>query len=84
MVVQVYIDRWGLHSENERKVVDRNVNWHGHYGKWYRSSLKNKNRATIWLCNPGHISGEKHDPKGYVHPSVNCSTVYNSQDMERT
>ena len=29
-----------------------------------------------------HISGEKHDPKGSMHPSVHCSTVYNSQDME--
>ena len=33
---------------------------------------------------PGHISGEKHDPEGYTHPSVDCSTVYNSQDKEST
>ena len=41
---------------------------------------------TIWPCNPTsrHISQEKHDPKGYMHPSVHCSTVYNSQDMEVT
>ena len=26
----------------------------------------------------------KHDPKGYMHPDVHCSTVYNSQDMEAT
>jgi len=31
---------------------------------------------------PEHISREKHDPKGYMHPKVHCSTVYNSQDME--
>ena len=30
------------------------------------------------------ISGEKHDLKGYLQPSVHCSTVYNSQDMEAT
>ena len=24
------------------------------------------------------------DPKGYMHPDVHCSTVYNSQDMEAT
>ena len=27
---------------------------------------------------------KKHDPKGYMHPNVHCSTVYNSQDMEET
>ena len=45
-----------------------------------------KNRFTIWPCNPtpGHISREKHDLKGYMHPNVHCSTVYNSQDMEAT
>ena len=31
-----------------------------------------------------HISGQKHDPKEYMHPNVHCSTVYNSQDMEAT
>ena len=48
--------------------------------------LKNKNRATLRPCNPtpGYISREKHDQKGYVHPSVHCSTVYNSQDLEAT
>ena len=47
---------------------------------------KTKNRATIWPCNhtPGHLSREKHDPKGYMHPNVHCSTVYNSQDIEAT
>ena len=42
--------------------------------------------TTIWSCNPtpGHIPGEKHGPKGYMHPSVHSSTVYNSQDMETT
>ena len=27
---------------------------------------------------------KKQDLKGYSHPSVHCSTVYNSQDMEAT
>ena len=45
-----------------------------------------KSRATIWSCNPtpGHVSGEKHDPKGCMHPSVHCSAVYNDQDIEAT
>ena len=48
--------------------------------------LKIKTRATIRPCNPtpGHISRGKHDLKGYMHPSVHYSTVYNSQDMEAT
>ena len=33
---------------------------------------------------PGHISGEKHGLKGYVHPNVHCSTVYKSQDSLST
>ena len=31
-----------------------------------------------------HISGQIHDPKEYIHPSVHCSTVYNSEDTEAT
>ena len=26
---------------------------------------------------------EKHDPKGSLHPSVHCSAVYDTQDMEK-
>ena len=45
---------------------------------------KIKNRATSWPCNltPGHISGGKHDLKGYVHPNVHWNTIYYSPDME--
>ena len=49
------------------------------------SSILYINRATIWSSNPtpGHISREHHNSKRYMHPSVHCSTVYNSQNMER-
>ena len=42
---------------------------------------KPKNRATIWSSNPtpGHISGENSNSKKYVHSSVHCSPIYNSQ-----
>ena len=45
---------------------------------------KTKNRATIGSSNPtaGHISGANHNPKEYTHPSVHCSTIYSSQEME--
>ena len=45
----------------------------------------------IWplLCwgsnhTPGHIAGENHNLKRYMHPNIHCSTIYNSQDMEAT
>ena len=41
-------------------------------------SLKSSNPT------PGHISRENHGLKGYMHPSIHCSTVYNSQGMEAT
>ena len=66
--------------------VGGNVNWYRHCGEQDGGSLKTTNRATIWplQSHPGHKSGEKHDPVGYMHPNVHCSTVYNSQDMEVT
>ena len=47
---------------------------------------RTKPRATLWPGNPspGHISGEKHGSERYMYPSVYCSTVYNTQDMEAT
>ena len=46
--------------------------------------LKTKDRITTLSSNitPGHVSGENHKLKGYTLPSVHCSTIYNSQDME--
>ena len=69
-------------------IVGGNVNWRSHYGEEYGGSLKTKNRATVTRGPsnpiPGHISGKKHDPKGYMYPDIHCSTVYNSQDKEAT
>ena len=38
------------------------------------------------LSNPilGHIPGENHNSKRYIHASVYCSTIYSSQDMKAT
>ena len=38
----------------------------------------------IVVASPGHISGENHNPKRYMHPNVHSSIIYNSQDMEAT
>jgi len=65
-------------------IVGGNVNWYSHYGKHKWVPKETKNTATIWSWNPTpeHVSGEKHGPKGYMHPNAHCSAVYNSQDIE--
>ena len=47
-------------------------------------SQKTKNRTTMRSSNPtpGPLSSENHNLKRYMSPSVHCSTIYNSQDME--
>ena len=41
---------------------------------------------TIRSSSPtlGHISGQNYNLKRHMHPSVHCSTIYNSQGMEAT
>ena len=38
----------------------------------------------IWPSDPipWHIPRESHNSKRYMHPSVHCSTIYSSQDLE--
>ena len=52
----------------------------------WRFLKKLKIELTIWSSNltPGHISGENHNLKKYMHPNVQRSTIYNNQDMETT
>ena len=47
---------------------------------------KTKNRITICSSNPtpGHLSRENHDLKRHLSSDVQCSTLFNSQDMETT
>ena len=72
-------------SEPSYTVVG-NVNWYSHYGEQYRGSLKTKKRTNIWPSNSvtGHIPWEDQNLKRYMHLSVHCSTIYNSQDTEST
>ena len=50
-------------------------------------SQKIKNRISIWSCNPtpGDISiiGQNYNLKGYMHPNVYSSTIYNSQKCKQ-
>ena len=76
----------GVEKREPSYTVGVNVNWYSHYGGQYGNTLKKKNRATIWSSNPthGHLSKENHTLKEYTHPTVHCSTIYSSQDMEAT
>ena len=38
----------------------------------------------IQQSHPGHMSGENRNSKRYMHPSVHCGTIYNSQNTEAT
>ena len=52
--------------------VGGTISWYNYYEEQYGSSLKTKNRCTIWPSNatPGRIPGENHSAKWYVHPNV--------------
>ena len=50
------------------------------------SPQETKHRITIRSSNPmpGHLSRENHDSQRHMYSNVQCSTIYNSQDMETT
>ena len=60
--------------------------WCSHYEEQYGGSSETKNRVATWSSNPTprHISGQNYNSKRYMHPYVQSSTIYNSQDMETT
>ena len=80
----------------KRHTVGGNVNWYRCNGKQHGDFSKTKNRTSTSSSNssPGYISRENKyinylmktliDSKGYIHPSIHSSTIYNSQDMEAT
>ena len=84
--LQTINDGEGVEKREPSCTVDGNVNWYSHYGEQYGGSQNTKNTTTIWSSNPtpGHISGENHNSKWYMHRNFHCSTIYNSQDMEAT
>ena len=63
------------------------VSWYSHYGEQCGDSLKEtKHRTTTRPSNStaGHMCGENHHLKRYMHLSVHCSAIYNSQNTEAT
>ena len=67
-------------------IVGGKVNWCTAVENNMEGPQKTKYRTTIWSKNPtlGYVSGENHNLKRYIHPSVHGSTTYDSQDMEIT
>ena len=66
--------------------VGESVNWGNHYGEQFGDSLK-KLKFELPYDPAIPLLGiylEKTNLKRYMHPSVHCSTIYNSQDMEAT
>ena len=83
-ILQIINAGEGVEKREPSYTVGANVNWYTHYGEQYGGSLKNRNRHTIWSRNStsGHVSGENHNLKKYLHPNIHCSTIYKSQDMD--
>ena len=76
----------GVEKREPSYTVGGNVNWYSHCGGQCGRFLKKL--KTELPYNPAiPLLGmylEKNSLKGYRHPNVHCSTVYNSQDMEAT
>ena len=71
----------GVERREPTYIVGGNLNWYSHYGQEYVSSLKKLKIELPYdpvTPTPGHVSREKCGLKGYMYPSVHCSTVYNS------
>ena len=52
----------------------------------WRFLKKTKDGVIVWSRNstPGHLPGENSNLKRYMPPSVHCSTIHSSQDMQAT
>ena len=76
----------GVEKREPSYTAGGNVNWYNHYGKQYGGTSKTIHRTTIWPSNPtpGHLSQQNFHSKRYMHPYVQSSTLFNSQDMETT
>ena len=73
--------------------ISGNIDWYSHSGEQHGVSLKYlKSYYLISKPTPGHIctntiilkNSKNHNSKRYMDPSIYCSSVFNSQDMENT
>ena len=72
----------GLENSGLEKGVAKSQTWQSDFH--FTMILKIYSWALIdfYVYTPGHISGENHNSKAFMHPNVHCSTIYNGQDME--
>ena len=66
--------------------VGGTVNWNSQYAEQYGGFLK-KVKLELPYDQPSHYWAytlRKPNSDRHMHPSVHCSTIYNSQDMEAT
>ena len=70
----------GVEKREHSCTVGGNINWYSHYGRWYGSSLKTRNKTSIWPSNPTsrHIPWGNQNWKRHMFPNVRCSAIYNS------
>ena len=76
----------GVEKKEPSYTIHKNINWCSHYGEQYGRSFKKLKTdlpydPTILLLG---IYPEKTNLKGFMHPNVHSSTIYNSHNMEET
>ena len=59
-------------------IAGGNVNGGSHYGRTVTGFFKTL-KIELLHPTPGHVSGENHNSKRYIHPNVPCSTIFNCQ-----
>ena len=67
--------------------VGGNVGWYSHYGEQYGSSLKNEKIELPYypaIVLLGTFLEKNIVKKRYIHPSVHCRTINNSQDWKQS
>ena len=71
--------------KNSQPQISINISKAIHDHFTYNLEKKKYQRSMIFLkITPGHISEENCNLNRYLHPSVHCCIIYNSQDMEAT
>ena len=69
------------------RTVGRNANWCSHCGKQYGHPLKNLKLELSYgpaILFLGVYQEKTLHSKSHLHPSVHCSTIYESQEVEAT
>ena len=74
----------GMEKRGPSHTAGGNIKWCSHYGKPDGVSLKKLKIVLPHDLLLGIYLKKTLNLKRYMHPSVHCSTNYNSQDMEAT